>query len=58
MSEESREVFAKQKITPDFILDLYDEIDSITDPEEKRARMAAIEVLSEHMGEWLVLDEE
>jgi len=48
----------KQEITADFILHLYDEVKNMTDPEEKRAQRAVIEVLSEHLGEWLVLDEE
>ena len=48
----------KQEITADFILHLYDELKQMKDPEEKRAQRAVIEVLSEHMGEWLVLDDE
>jgi len=57
MSDDVSTAEVKQEITADFILNLYDELKQMTDPEEKRAQRAVIEVLSEHMGEWLVLDE-
>lgn len=57
MTDELEQYEIKQQITSDLILDLYDEIKDMKDPEEKRARLAVIEVLSEHMGGWLVVDE-
>jgi hypothetical protein len=57
MSDDITTAEVKQEITPDFILNLYDEMKKMTDPDEKRAQRAVIEVLSEHLGEWLVLDE-
>ena len=57
MSDDITTAEVNQEITPDFILNLYDEMKKMTDPDEKRAQRAVIEVLSEHLGEWLVLDE-
>lgn len=57
MSDDVSTAEVKQEITADFILHLYDELKQMTDPDQKRAQRAVIEVLSEHMGEWLVLDE-
>jgi len=56
MSEQTAEL--KHKITGDFVLELYEEAKEIEDPEIKRAKMAVVEVLSQHIGEWLVLDED
>lgn len=47
----------KQEITADFILGLYDEMKQMPQGEERRAKQAVIEVLSEHVGDWLVLDD-
>jgi hypothetical protein len=47
----------KQEITSDFILQLYEEMKQMPDGEEKNAKRAVVEVLSEHLGEWLVLEE-
>lgn len=58
MSDDVTTAEVKQEITADFILNLYDELERMDDPEERRAQRAVIEVLSEHLGEWLVLDEE
>lgn len=59
MSEDQQvtEGEVSREITADFILELYDGLKDIKDPEEKKTQRAAIEVLSEHLGDWLVLEE-
>ena len=57
MSDELAQAEIKQEITADFILGLYDEMKDMPEGEEKRAKQAVIEVLSEHMGDWLILDD-
>ena len=47
----------KQKITSDFILQLHEEMKQMPDGDEKNAKRAVVEVLSEHLGEWLVLEQ-
>ena len=58
MSGEIKEVEAKTRITPDLILQLYNEMLEMPTGEDKKARKVVIDVLSEHVGEWLVLDVE
>lgn len=57
MSDELAQAEIKQEITADFILGLYDEMKDMPEGEEKQAKQAVIEVLSEHMGDWLILDD-
>ena len=57
MNDEIEQAEIKQEITADFILGLYDEMKQMPDGDEKRAKQAVIEVLSEHVGDWLVLDD-
>lgn len=57
MSPGSIEGEVKQEITSDFILQLYEEMKQMPDGDEKNAKRAVVEVLSEHLGEWLVLEE-
>lgn len=57
MNQDIDQAEIKQEITADFILGLYDEMKQMPQGEERRAKQAVIEVLSEHMGDWLVLDD-
>lgn len=57
MNDEIAQAEIKQEITADFILGLYDEMKQMPEGDEKRAKQAVIEVLSEHVGDWLVLDD-
>lgn len=57
MNQEIAQAEIKQEITADFILGLYDEMKQMPQGEEKQAKQAVIEVLSEHVGDWLVLDD-
>ena len=50
----------KHKITPDFILDLYDQYKDLVEEqkeEEALALKATIDVLSKNMGDYLVLED-
>jgi hypothetical protein len=58
MSDEIESGYVKCKITADFILELYDEMKEEPDPLFKRAKLEAIEELSNHLGEWLVLPDD
>lgn len=44
----------KQKITADFIVDLYEKAKKIKDPKKKLKFLSTIKTLSNHMGEYLV----
>lgn len=57
MSDELAQAELKQEITADFILNLYEEMKQMPEGEERRVKQAVIEVLSEHMGDWLILDD-
>jgi len=57
MNQDIDQAEIKQEITADFILGLYDEMKQMPQGEERRAKQAVIEVLSEHVGDWLVLDD-
>lgn len=58
MSQDIIKGTIKEKITSDLILQLYDEMKQMPEGEEKQARQAVIEVLSEHLGEWLMMEQE
>ena len=59
MSEDQPQIAGvKKQITPDLILELYNDMLEMDDPEQQRDRQAVIDVLSEHVGEWLVTDVE
>ena len=45
----------KTKITPDFILNQYEEIKKIKDPKKREERYETLKVLSENVGKYLVL---
>jgi hypothetical protein len=51
-----KKVEIKQKITSDFILDLYDKAKKMKSKEKKVEMMKKIRFLSEHLGEYLVKD--
>lgn len=44
----------KTKVTPDFILSLYDKAKKMKSQQKKLELMKQIRVLSEHMGEYIV----
>jgi hypothetical protein len=44
----------KTKITPDFILDLYDSAKKLKSQAKKREAMKQIKFLSKHLGEYLI----
>lgn len=56
MGDNSKEVEVRYKITSDLILELYNEIKLMEDPKEQKDRKAVIDVLSEHIGEFLVTE--
>ena len=57
MSDETVVRKVKHQITANFILHLYDDMKETEDEDEKQAKQAAIDELSKHMGDWLVLDD-
>jgi hypothetical protein len=56
VGNDSKEVEVRYKITPDLILELYNEIELMEDPKDQKDRKAVIDVLSEHIGEFLVTE--
>lgn len=54
--QDLQEGIIHKKITHDYILDLYQEIESkkLTE-QEKKAQLAVLSVLSEHIGEIMIL---
>lgn len=59
MSEDQpRAAEVKKQITPDLILELYNEMLEMDDPQQQKERQAVIDVLSEHVGQWLITDVE
>lgn len=57
MSDEHMQAELKQQITADFILDLYEQAQQLPEGDERRVQMAMVDVLSKHVGDWLVLDD-
>jgi hypothetical protein len=57
MSESSEQSTGRisAKVTPDFIIDLYEK-SQLMEGEEKEAMLATIDVLRDHIGEVLVTD--
>lgn len=49
-----KRVEIKEKITHDFILDLYDQAKKLKSKEKKAKLMKQIKFLSEHIGEYIV----
>lgn len=49
-----KKVQIKQRITSDFILDLYDDAKKLKSKEKKAKLMSQIKILSQHLGEYLV----
>lgn len=49
-----KKVQIKEKITADFILDLYDQAKVLKDKNKKLKLMKTIKFLSEHIGEYIV----
>ena len=49
-----KKVQIKEKITVDFILDLYDQAKVLKDKNKKLKLMKTIKFLSEHIGEYIV----
>jgi hypothetical protein len=56
--DQPRAAEVKKQITPDLILELYNEMLEMDDPQQQKERQAVIDVLSEHVGQWLVTDVE
>jgi hypothetical protein len=56
VSDDKKEVEAKQQITADLILQLYNEMLEMEDKQARKDRKVVIDVLAEHVGDWLVLD--
>tara|TARA_R110002110_G_scaffold255280_5_gene471088 strand:+ start:551 stop:736 length:186 start_codon:yes stop_codon:yes gene_type:complete len=56
-SDDTKQVKIKKEITPDFVLELYNDIKDMTDPEEIAGRKAVVDALADHLGEWLVVDD-
>lgn len=44
------------KVTPDFIIEMYEQALALEDEEAKSAMLATVDVLREHIGEVLVSD--
>ena len=44
----------KNKITSDYIIELYEKAKTIKDPKKKSKAMKNIKIMSEHLGEYLV----
>lgn len=44
----------KNKITSDYIIELYEKAKNIKDPKKKSKAMKNIKIMSEHLGEYLV----
>ncbi len=44
----------KEKITADYILDLYDKAKSLRDKNKKLKLMKVIKTLSQHVGEYII----
>jgi pyruvate formate-lyase activating enzyme-like uncharacterized protein len=57
MSDDTVVRKVKHQITADFILHLYDDMKETEDEDERQAKQAAIDELSKHLGDWLILDE-
>tara|TARA_B110000305_G_scaffold239011_1_gene305775 strand:- start:2432 stop:2596 length:165 start_codon:yes stop_codon:yes gene_type:complete len=49
-----RIVEVKERITSDFILDLYDKAKKMKSQEKKAKLMKQIKILSQHLGEYMV----
>ena len=49
-----KKVEIKEKITADYILDLYDKAKSLKDKNKKLKLMKIIKTLSKHIGEYIV----
>ena len=49
-----RKAIIKNKITTDYILDLYEDAKKIKDKKKKIKALKQIKILSEHIGEYIV----
>ena len=57
MQKETVEATVSHKITTDLILDLYEQYKKLEEGPDKEAFLATLEILSENVGELLVLTE-
>ena len=58
VTEDNKVVTVHQKITHDFVLDIYEQSLHVDDPVKREAIVETARVLSENIGEYLTNDDE